>query len=674
MADPLLEPFVLKGLTLKNRIFSSAHAPGGFAPDGVPGERYALYLEEKARGGAGLVLFGGSSTVSLDSMTSFGGIDAGRDSVVDFYRDVARRSQEHGAATMVQLTHLGRRGASHAGHWLPMISPSYLRERAHRSYPKAIEDFDIPRVLRDFAAAARRAQDGGLDGIEIAALAGHLIDQFIAPRSNEREDEYGGELTHRVRFLMEVLHAVREAVGSDFVVGVRLPGDEGVPRGLEADEAVAVAKIVSDSGLVDFYSVIYGGGFTDRELADIMPPTGRALGAALPVAGRIRDVVAQPVLHAGRVADLATARHAVREGYVDLVGMTRAHIADPHIVRKIERGEEDRIRPCVGASMCIGEELFCIHNPATGREATIPHLVEPAGERRRVVVVGGGPAGLEAARVSAERGHDVTLLEANSTVGGQVVAMSRTDRQSEKRSITEWLAAEARRAGVHVRTGVYAEADDILALEPDVVIVATGGMPAASLPDGGEDLVLSSSDVLGRAPLQGKSVIVYDDHGGEQALTAVEYLTGHGNDLHLVTPDPLVGRDLVHTVRPDYMRVFYQDDVTLTPDLVLTKVARTPTGLGATFHNEHTGASTELHADAVVVEQATIPITDVYDDLRDRSVNRGETDQAAFIVGGHRRVENNPDGAFELYRIGDASAHRGVHAAIFDARRLTMNL
>ncbi|WP_083739744.1 oxidoreductase [Mycobacterium sp. MS1601] len=674
MPDPLLEPLTIGSVTIKNRIFSSGHAPAGYLDiNDQPGLRYALYQEEKARGGAGLVMFGGSSYVDADSRSHFGAFDASSDEIVPFYQDLADRLHRHGAKTFVQITHLGRRGDDKSGSWLPTISPSGVRERAHRSYPKTMEDFDFKRVQRKFVEAALRAQAGGLDGVEISAHAGHLLDQFFADRTNYRDDEYGTrDLESRMRFALEVLAAVRAAVGTEFVVGLRIPGDEGSATGISPDDCVRIAQRFASTGQVDYFSVVYGSGFTHRELADLIPPTGRELGGHLPVAARIRASVDIPVIHAGRIADLATARYAIRENLVDMVGMTRAHIADPHIVRKLESGQEERIRPCVGASQCLSAETLCIHNPATGREETIPHLTTPSTVSLRVVVVGGGPGGLEAARVSAERGHRVTLFEASSQLGGQVLPMSRTHRQSEKRSITEWLAAEARHAGAELKVDHYVDGEDVLALEPDVVIVATGGLHRTDLPDGGGHLVQTTVDVLSRGPGSNTAYLVYDDHGGEQALTAAEHLlSGEGNTVEIVTVDGDIGFEVGHTIIPDFKRILFAAGATVVPNNEVRSVTKTDGKLSVSLMHIYTDQTSTLVADVVVVEQGTEPNTDVYEQLREKSTNRGEVDLELFKTG---IAQASAGSGFQLFRIGDAVSHRGVHSAIYDARRLCMNL
>ena len=675
MTDPLLQPLQVNKLRLKNRIYSTGHAPSGYLEAGKPGLRYELYHEEKAKGGLGLTIIGGSSNVALDSASVFDQIYAGDDEILPFYRSISDRVHRQDAAIMIQLTHLGRRSKWDVDNWLPAIGPSPVRERAHRSFPKELEHFDVDRAVAGYAAAARRAKDGGLDGIEIAAIAGHLIDQFWSPRTNHRTDQFGGSLDNRLRFANLVLVAVRETVGPDFVVGMRIPGDEGVRDGLTHADCIDIAVALAATGMVDFFSVTYGSGNTDRELAELIPVFGRPLGGALPVAGAIRTEVDIPIFHAGRIADLATARHAVQAGHVDLVGMTRAHIADPHIVAKLLAGQEHRIRPCVGATYCASRvETFCLHNPATGREGTIPQLIEHDTTRRRIVVVGGGPGGLEAARVSAERGHDVVLLEAADRLGGQLVLASRTPRHAEKAGIASWLAQEVRALGVDVRLNTFAAAADVRALEPEVVIVATGGLPNTSILESGGELLSSTWDVLAGTLRGPGHVLIYDDHGGEQALTAAERLATNGAVVEIVTPDRLVGAEVTGTIYPDYLRALYAAGVRLTPDYELVSVCRTNGRLTVTLANAFTDETRSQDVDHVVVEHGTLPNADLYFDLVSDASNGGEMDLAAFIVGEPQAIVRNPHGRYQLFRIGDAVAHRNVHAAILDARRLCMRL
>jgi 2,4-dienoyl-CoA reductase-like NADH-dependent reductase (Old Yellow Enzyme family)/pyruvate/2-oxoglutarate dehydrogenase complex dihydrolipoamide dehydrogenase (E3) component len=673
-ADPILQPLEINGLTVRNRIYSTGHAPSGYLQDGRPGLRYELYHEEKAKGGIGLTIIGGSSNIAVDSANVFDQIYAGDDSILPFYRSISERIHQHGTAIMVQLTHMGRRSKWDVGHWLPAVAPTPVRERAHRSFPKELEASDIRRIIAAYGAAARRARDGGLDGIELTAMAGHLIDQFLSPRTNARTDEYGGSSSNRLRFGIQVLEEVRDRAGSDFVVGLRIPGDEGVRDGMGAEGCIQIAKELAETGLVDFFSVVYGGGATDLELAKLIAPFGTPLGGAIPVAHAIRDAVNIPIFHAGRIADLATARHALQSGAVDMVGMTRAHIADPHIVAKLVSGEEDRIRPCVGATYCASRvETFCLHNPATGREQVIPHRVHPAPVSRKVVVVGGGPAGLEAARVSAERGHTVTLLEAGDRLGGQVQLSARTPRHSEKLGITEWLAAECRRAGVDIKLNCYAEAGDVLALDPDTVVVATGGLPNTEFLESGGELVLSTWDVLGGKPLTGQ-VLVYDDHGGEQALTAAERLLDAGAEVEIVSPDRMVGQDVTGTIYPGYLEKLYAAGATLTPDHELVRVRRAGRGLAATLRNPYSRREVEREVAQVVVEHGTLPVDEVYQDLLGESTNLGELDLDGFVVGASQSLVTNPTGRYRLFRIGDAVSHRNIHAAVYDARRLCMSM
>ena len=682
-SDPLLQPFQLRHLTLRNRIFSPSHEPA-YAEDGKPKLRYQLYHEEKAKGGIALSMIGGSTNVAPDSPPVFGQLYAGDDDIIPWFRQLADRMHAHGAATMIQLTHMGRRTVWDDGDWLTTIAPSSVREPAHRSFPKEMDEADIRRVVAAFAEAARRCKDGGLDGLEVIAY-GHLIDQFWSPLVNRRSDRYGGSLANRMRFAIEILEAIRAKVGDDFIVGIRMTGGEDVEGGLTEADGLEIATTLARTGMLDFLNIVKGSIATDERISHVIPGLGTPLGPALEFAGRFRERVNLPLFHATRIPDVATARYAITEGLVDMVGMMRAHMADPHIVRKLEAGESERIRACVGASYCInriyrGLDALCIQNPATGREETIPHVVPPTtGPRRRVVVVGAGPAGLEAARVAAERGHSVVLLEAAADPGGQVrLAARATPRRADLIGITDWLADECRILGVEMRYDTVAEASDVTALEPDVVIVATGGRPRLPEFHGDEDLVVNTWDIIGGSvtPSRGQ-ILVYDDHGSDEALSTVERLAASGTSagIEIVSPDRLIGLEVTGTSYPAYLKVFYEAGVRMTPDHRLHAVRRTgDRRLEVELANDYTGGSMTRLVDQVIVEHGSLPNDELYAALLRASSNEGVLDIDAYLGGQPQQTVRNADGRYQLFRIGDAVSSRNIHAAIYEARRLAMTL
>ena len=685
MTEPLLEPFDLAGLRLRNRIFSSSHSPG-YNVDGTPSDRYVRYHEEKAAGGLGLTMIGGSSNVSRDSASLWGQLSFATDAIVDPLADMVERVHAHGTAIMCQLTHMGRRNVSNDGDWLPTIAPSPVREPMHRFWPKEAEPSDLERVVADFATATRRAVAAGLDGIELTATS-HLLDQFWSPLVNRRTDGYGGSLDNRLRFTFEVLEAVRSAADGHLLIGLRMLGTEDQPGGLDEEACCEIAVRLAGSGMLDFLNVAGPSLATDDGLSKAIPTAGTPLAPYLPVAAAVRDAVDLPLLHATRITDLATARHAIESGAVDLVGMTRAHFADPHLVAKLKRGEAGRIRTCVGASLCInrlhlGLDSVCIQNPATGREGTVPQLVaRSAGPRRRVIVVGGGPGGLEAARTAAERGHAVVLFEAQDRLGGQLSLMARAgERQREVSGLVDWLVDEVALVGVDIRLSTPVDVSDVLAEGPDVVIVATGGTPEVSYMEMGADLVSTAWDVLGGSVRPEGRVLVYDDHGAERGLAVVEFLADKADllgvsGIEVVTPDRHVGLDLATPLGPTYLRMLYEGGVTMTPDHRLVAVEPTDGGfLRAVMRNEYTRAEVDRMVDAVVVEHGVVPDEDLYVTLREGSANGGVVDLEALSGGRAQPAFTGTDGGYLLYRVGDCVASRDVASALLDARRLLQHL
>lgn len=675
--DPLLSPFRLKNLTIKNRIISTPHSPG-FAEEGMPKERYQLYHEAKAAGGIGMTMFGGSSCVGPDSPSVFGQLNVGSDVIVPWFKEFSERIHQHDCRLICQISHLGRRTTWNAGDWLPVIAPSRVREPAHRGFPKEMDQDDINRVIDYYVAAARRCQEGGLDGIEILQN-GHLPGQFLSPDLNLRTDAYGGPLKNRMRFIMELYEAVRKAVGDDFVFGARVEMDSRLTDGLQGDEAKECLQIIESTGLVDYFNMNVGRADTEHMLAEYqVPAMYQKLSPWLQLAGEFKRELNLPIIHATRISDLATARYAIEEGLLDLVGMTRAHIADPELVTKLTRGDEQRIRPCVGAGYCIDRiysegDMVCTHNVATGREKNIAQVIHNTGQTqpRRVVVVGGGPAGMEAARVCAERGHEVKLLEASAELGGQIRIAAAANIRKDIIGVSDWLAAELKHLKVDIEWNILAETDSVTSLNPDVVIIATGGIPDLEFAPG-LNRAVSTWDVLTNNVSIAGRVLVYDDHGQHQAASAIDHLTSQGAQVEVVTPDRHICAEIGSTNFPMYLQSYETSQIKITPNYRLTHVEQADDGLHAHFRSDFGGHPLECTADHVVVEHGTVPNDDLYQELRPLSANNGVTDYDA-LLGGAPQLSQNSD-RFLLFRVGDAVASRNIHASIFDSRRLCQTL
>ena len=671
--EALLRPFRLAGLELRNRIVSTSHAPG-YAEGGLPLERYQRYHEEKARGGIALTMFGGSSSITAEVSPIYNQIDVSTDAVIPHLQALARRIHAHDTRLMCQISHMGRRTASDAGDWIAPIGPSAVRDPAHHAVPRAMEIEDIERVIAAYGAAAARCAEGTIDGVEVM-VPSHLPGQFLSPEANRRNDEYGGPLENRMRLLRRVLQEIRRRTPQGFVLSLRMAVDESLEGGPGRDECLAVGRSLFAQGLYDVLNLNGVAASTTWGISRGIGGMSVPQGIDLESVGAFRTAVGAPVIHAGRIADLATAAHAIASGAVDLVGMTRAHMADPHIVRKLTQGVPEQIRPCVGASYCIdriyaGRDAFCLHNPATGREAWLPQTVMASGTApRKIVIAGGGPAGLEAARVAALRGHRVLLFEAGGVLGGQLRIASRLAWRRDLVGIVDWLAAEVQRLGVDIRFHAVADAKSVLAEKPDVVIVATGGLPRApAIP--GSELAQTSWDAATQPGTIPASALIYDEEGGHAAVSLAQHWSAQGCHVTVATQDRVLGRSLGGSSYPVYLAALANAGVRILTDRRLGAIERDGNGLSATLVHEYGEAIDELRVERVVAELGTDPVDELFHELKAVSSNCGVTDVDALKAGHAQPGLERPPAGMLLYRIGDAVASRDVHAAMLDALRL----
>jgi len=682
--EALFKPIQIGKLTIRNRVVSTAHAEVYATDGGMTTDRYVKYYEEKSKGGCGLCICGGSSPVSIDSPQQWwSSVNVATDRIIPHFQNLADAVHRHGGKIMIQITHMGRRSRWDGHNWSTLMSPSGIREPVHRATCKTIEEEEIWRVISDFAQGARRVKEGGLDGCELSAVHQHLIDQFWSPRVNKRTDQWGGSFENRMRFGMEVLKAVRAEVGADFCVGMRICGDEFHPDGLSQDDMKQIAAYYDATGMVDFFGVVGSGCDTHDTLANVIPNMSYPPEPFLHLAAGVKEVVSVPVIHAQNIKDPTQAERVLEGGYVDLVGMTRAHIADPHLIAKIKAGNVDQIRQCVGANYCIdrqyqGLDVLCIQNAATSREYMgLPHIIEKStGPKRKVVVVGGGPGGMEAARVAAERGHDVTLFEAEPQLGGQITLASKAPQRDQIAGITRWYEMELARLGVDIQLETRADDSAIRDLQSDVVVLANGGHPfLEQVPEWGADegLVVSSWDILSGKVEPASNVLIFDSMCEFSGMSTADYCASKGATVEIVTDDTKPGVAIGGTTFPTYYRSLYQKAVVMTGDLALHKVYREGDKLVALLENEYTGEQEERVVDQVVVENGVRPDEGLYYALKDRSRNRGQIDLEALYA-----IQPQPTlaetGEFALFRLGDCVAPRNTHAAIYDALRLLKDL
>ena len=680
MTDSLLQPFQLKHLNLKNRILTTSHEPA-YNEDGFPKDRYIAYHLERAKGGIAMTMTAGSAVVSKDSPPSFDNIHAYKDEVVPWIKKLTKVIHDQDCAIMIQLTHLGRRTSWNKGDWLPSISSGKHREPAHKAFPKVAENWDIQRIIKEFGDAAERMKEGGMDGVELEGQ-GHLIGQFLSPLTNELENEYGGSLENRLRFTLDILSEIRKKVGKNFILGIRSVFDEVQAGGITKTEGFKIAKILSESGLIDYLNINRGRIHTDPILTKQIPIQGMKSAPHLDFAGEIKKEINLPVFHASKISDVATARYAISNGLVDMVGMTRGHLADPYIVTKIKEKREDDIRPCVGATYCLdriyqGEEALCIHNAATGRELKFPNIITASKSKKKIVIVGAGPGGLEAARIAGEKGHEVIVFEAAPDPGGQIRLCAKSNRRKDMIGIIDWRMQQCAKRNVKFNFNILAESQHVLEENPDTVIIATGGMPNLELFETKKDLenVFTSWDIISGDIKLAKNILIYDEAGDHTAMQSAEIAIENGSTVEFMTPDRLISSEIMGMNLTPYLKTLQNKKITYSIAKRLIDVSIQGNKLNAVIGSDYDGQfKYNSTYDQIFLNYGVKPLDELYFNLVSLSKNEGEVNYAKFIKGEQQNIIKNKNNKFNLYRIGDAVSSRNIHAAIYDALRLVINL
>jgi 2,4-dienoyl-CoA reductase-like NADH-dependent reductase (Old Yellow Enzyme family) len=557
--DHLFSPLQVGPVEIRNRIFSTGHMTS-MVDAGVPTEALAAYHEARARGGAGLVIVE-VAAVNETAFFTARTIKGFSDDSIAGYRRIAEAVHGHGCKVFGQLFHPGREvlaaraDGSRAVAWAPSAVPA---ER-YGVMAKALSLKMVEDLIEDFGDTAARMKQAGLDGVEVVASHGYLPAQFLNPRVNSRGDRYGGSDENRRRFLSDIAANVRAKIGDRMAIGLRISGDEMEHDGLEHHETLAAITALADDGVYDYYNVIAGGSATHGGSVHIVPPMRIETGYVAPFAATVKAAIDKPVFVAGRINQPQIAETIVASGQADMCGMTRAMICDPEMAGKAKAGRLDDIRACVACNQaCIGHmqidaPVSCIQHPVTGRELVYGNL-KPAPTAKSVMVVGGGPGGMKAAAVAAERGHRVTLFERGNRIGGQVLLAQLLPGRAEFGGIITNFEREMELAGVTVETGVEVDTAMIRAQTPDAVILATGATPRWPAIEGMDDAhVVDAWQVLRNEANVGGSVVIADWLGDWIGLGLAEQLALAGHRVRYATSQRMVGEGVQAMIRDQWV-------------------------------------------------------------------------------------------------------------------------
>lgn len=645
--DYLFTPFKIGNVTIKNRIVFQPHFDALTFEDGMPHEREARYYAERAKGGAGLIImYGIAATLSGQMSNRF--VRGWDPAIVPGLRMYADMVHENGAKIFGQINHAGHTTLKNPPQIL--LAPTQMPEPSSSFNTKEMEIEDIQETIEGFAKSAYHYKQAGFDGVEIKVAHDGLLRSFVSEFFNKRTDEYGGSFENRLRLPMEVLRAVRKAVGDDYPVGIRLCLDEFTPWGYDLEYGIKLAKAFEETGMVTYINTD-AGSFSSFYME--IPPMSVPAGFAVYMGATLKEIINLPIISFGRINDPVQAEKILADGHADFVGMARALIADPELPNKAQRGDEEDIRNCIACNDgCIYQvmqekPIRCIHNPAVGLEKELGiGTLKEADQKKRIVVVGGGVAGLKVSEIAALRGHQVTLLEKDDKLGGQVLLASRLPHRDQVHGVISHLIKRVNRLGVDIHYNVEADEKTVLEFNPDVVVIATGSRVAPlDVPGGSQENVYSVYDVIDGKATVGNRVLFIDENGHYKGAGVAELLASQGTHVNMVTHLNFVGENLEPSNQVMFYQRFMEMDVEMTPHHEVVAI----NGNSVVLKNVYTEKETEIGG---------------YDSFVYASQNRSITDLYFSLKGKCK----------EIYRIGDSAAPRMIEQAVWDGEEIGRKL